>query len=312
MKRTKYPIHPDFKAWTNLNPPLNRTMLPMMQKLMGLLFDWEKSTQDLAVERKSIPVGDSASIRALWYVPKGVGENAPCLMYYHGGGFALPAGPYHYSLAREYAQRARCAVLFVDYRLAPQYPFPTALEDCFAAYLWVLNQAGELGVDPDRVAVTGDSAGGELSAAVCLMAQERGLAVPCGQMLIYPATGAGRETQSMKRYTDTPICNSRDFEKYVSFYLPNPADEESVYAAPIKAESLAGMPAAYIETAEFDCLRDDGILYAERLRRFGVPVELHNTEGTMHAFDIVLDSPIVRNCVDERIAFLKKVFADRR
>ena len=312
MKRTKYPIHPDFKAWTNLNPPLNRAMLPVLQKLMGLLFDREKSTRELTVERKIIPVGDGASIRALWYVPRDVGENAPCLVNYHGGGFVFPASPQHYSLAREYAQRARCKVLFVEYRLAPKHPFPTAPEDCFAAYRWVLDHAGELGVDPARVAVAGDSAGGELSAVVCLMAQERGVAVPCGQMLIYPATGAGRETQSMKKYTDTPMCNSRDFGKYVSFYLPNPADEESVYAAPIKAESLAGMPAAFIETAEFDCLRDDGILYANRLRQFDVPVELYNTEGTMHGFDIVLDSPIVRGCVDRRIAFLKKVFADRR
>ena len=309
MKRTKYPIHPDFKAWTNLNPPLNRAMLPVIQKLMGLLFDRERSSRNLAVERKAIPVGDGASIRALWYVPKDVGENAPCLVNYHGGGFALPAGPYHYSLARKYARLARCGVLFVDYRLAPKYPFPTAPEDCFAAYRWVLDHAGELGVDPARVAVAGDSAGGELSAVVCLMAEERGVTVPCGQMLIYPATGAGRGTGSMKKYTDTPMCNSRDFEKYVKFYLPDPADEENVHAAPVKAESLAAMPPAYIETAEFDCLRDDGIFYAQRLRQFGVPVELNNTEGTMHGFDIVLDSPIVRACVDRRAAFLKRIFS---
>lgn len=105
------------------------------------------------------------------------------------------------------------------------------------------------------------------------------------------------------------MCNSRDAEKYDKLYRPDPSAGKLEYASPIQAESLAGLPAAYIETVEFDCLRDGGILYAERLRKFGVPVELHNTEGTMHGFDIVLDSPIVRNCVDRRTAFLKKIFS---
>ena len=308
MKRTKYPIHPDFKAWTHMNPPLNRAMIPVMQKLMGLLFDREKSAEDMTAERKSIAAEGSASIRALWYCPKGIREPSPCLVYYHGGGFVFPASPHHYSLAREYAQRARCKVLFVDYRLAPKYPFPAAPEDCFHAYRWLLDHAGELGVDSARVAVAGDSAGGELAAVVCLMAEDRGKPMPCGQMLVYPVTGAGNETASMKKYTDTPMCNSRDIEKYGRYYTPDPAAAGSVYAAPIKAESLAGLPAAYVETAEFDCLRDDGVLYAQRLRQSGVPAELNNTEGTMHGFDIVLDSPIVRGCVDRRVAFLKRIF----
>ena len=132
--------------------------------------------------------------------------------------------------------------------------------------------------------------------------------MPCGQMMMYPVTGIGMETESMKKYTDTPMCNSRDAEKYDKLYRPDPSAGKLEYTSPIQAESLAGLLSAYIETAEFDCLRDGGILYAERLRKFGVPVELHNTEGTMHGFDIVLDSPIVRNCVDRRTAFLKKIF----
>ena len=306
-KKTKYPIHPDFKRWANLNPPLNKTAVALTQRLMGPLFTTEKSTAELTVERKMIPAGTSDTIRALWYCPKDIGENAPCLVYYHGGGFVFPASPHHYSLAKEYAQRARCKVLFVDYRLAPKYPFPIAPEDCYAAYCWVLVNAGELGIDPARVSVAGDSAGGQLATVVCLMAKDRGRAMPCGQMLIYPAAG-DVETESVRKYTDTPMCNSTDMERYGKLYRPNPSVGNTVYASPIEAESLEGLPAAYVETAEFDCLRDGGILYAERLRQFGVPAELYNTEGTMHGFDIVLDSSIVRGCVNRRVAFLKRIF----
>lgn len=290
-----------------MNPPLNRAVVPVIQQLMRPLYFVEKSTADLTVERKIIPVAGGDTIRALWYSPKDIGKNAPCLVYYHGGGFVFPASPHHYSLAKEYAQRAHCKVLFADYRLAPKYPFPIAPEDCYAAYSWVLSNAGELAVDPARVAVSGDSAGGQLATVVCLMARDRGQAIPCGQMLIYPAAG-DVETESVKKYTDTPMCNSRDMEKYGKLYRSDPSVGENVYASPIEAETLEGLPTAYIETAEFDCLRDGGILYADRLRQFGVSTELYNTEGTMHGFDIVLNSPIVRACVDRRLEFLKQIF----
>lgn len=196
----------------------------------------------------------------------------------------------------------------MDYRLAPKHPFPTAPEDCYAAYSWVVNHAEELSIDPTRIAVAGDSAGGTLATVVCLMAKERGQTMPCGQMLIYPVTGFDTETESMKKYTDTPMCNSQDVEKYDKLYMQDSTAGKKEYASPIEAASLAGLPAAYIETAEFDCLRDGGILYAARLQEFGVPAELHNTKGTMHGFDIVLNSPIVRACVVQRVAFLVRCF----
>ena len=307
MKRTKYPIHPDFKRWTNMNPPLNRAVIPVMQRLMKPLFTMQKSSAELLAERKAIPAGNGVTVRALWYSPKDIVERAPCLVYYHGGGFVWPASPHHYSLAREYAEKAGCKVLFVDYRLAPKHPFPAAPEDCYAAYAWVISHAEELSIDLARVAVAGDSAGGQLATVVCLMVKDRGLAMPCGQMLIYPAAG-DVDTESVRKYTDTPMCNSCDMEKYGKLYRPDHSVGNPVYASPIETESLAGLPEAYIETAEFDCLRDGGILYAQRLRQFGVPTELYNTAGTMHGFDIVLDSPIVRDCVDRRVAFLRRIF----
>ena len=198
-KRTKYPIHPDFKRWANMNPPLNRAIVPVIQKLMSPLAMMERSTSELTVERHTIPVGTGDTIQALLYSPKGIDRNAPCLVYYHGGGFVWPASPHHYSLAKEYSQRARCKVLFVNYRLAPKYPFPTAPEDCYAAYCWVLANAEELAVDPERVAVAGDSAGGQLATVVCLMTKDRGQAVPCGQMPISVPTRPPARSISLTR-----------------------------------------------------------------------------------------------------------------
>ena len=306
--KTKYAIHPDFRKWGKMHPPLNKVMLPLMQKMTGHLVAMETSCETLTVSQETIPVGNDSTIRALVYTPVGIGENAPCLVYYHGGGFVIPAAPHHFKLAKEYALRAACKVLFVDYRLAPKYPFPTAPEDCYAAYCRVIDHAKEFSIDATRVAVGGDSAGGELATVVCLMARERGKAMPCAQMLIYPVTCKGSETESMKKYIDTPMCNSRDIDKYEKFYIKDPTAGKREYASPNDTESLEGLAPAYIETAEFDCLRDGGILYAERLRESGVSTELHNTQGTMHGFDVVLNSPIVRACVDKRIAFLQKAF----
>ncbi len=308
MKRTKYPIHPDLKKWSKMNPNLSKPIIPVMQGLMGLLYKQERSTKELLIEGKEIITRDGASLKALLYTPKNTAGKAPCLIYYHGGGFVLPAAPYHYKLAREYGQRAGCKVLFVNYRLAPKHKFPTAPNDCFDAFCFAAENAERLGIDISKIGVAGDSAGGSLATVVCLMARNQGKIMPCGQMLLYPSTGAG-QTESMQKYTDTPMCNSRDAKKYDKLYASENIDRNNEYFAPMKAETLQGLPPAYIETAEFDCLHDDGVLYAEKLKKFDVPTTLHNTVGTIHGYDIVIDSPIVRECVDKRIDFLNTIFS---
>lgn len=307
MKRTQYPIHPDFKKYENFNPPLNRFILPIIQKMMGLLIKQEKSTSDINVLHLTIPV-NNGSIRSILYSPIDISLNAPCLIYYHGGGFVLPAAPQHFSLVKEYAKRASCKVLFVNYRLAPKYPFPIPAEDCFNAYKWLLNHANEYLIDLNRIAVAGDSAGGELASVVCLMAMDSNIDVPCSQMLIYPVTAYALETPSVQEFIDTPLCNSKDLKKYEQFYVQDEKAGKWEYMSPLDANTLDRMPPTYIETAEFDCLRDCGILYAEKLISLGVPTELHNTKGTIHGFDIELQSSIVKTCIDYRVDFLLRNF----
>lgn len=291
-----------------MNPPLGRAVIPIIQTLLGALFSRERTSRGLIVTKQSITSSDGSMIRALWYSPIGIAANAPCLLYCHGGGFVMPAAPYHYRLAREYALRARCKVLFVDYRLAPKHPFPAALEDCYAAYSYVISHAAELAIDTGRVAVAGDSAGAQLAMVVCLMARDRKQIMPCGQILMYPAVGLLPESESMKKYVDTPMCSSRDMDQYYEYYLQNKNACKREYSSPIEAQSYEGFPPAYIETAEFDPLHDGGVLYAKRLLDEGIPTTLTNTQGTIHGFDIVQSSSIVRECVDNRILFLNDAF----
>ena len=307
MSKTIYPIHPDFKFWSHMHPPIQKWMLPSMQSMMGLLFTREKSTEQLTVERKTIPLSDGATLRALLYTPTDLPANAPCLIYYHGGGFVFPAAPYHYTLAKLYSRKACCKVLFVDYRLAPKHPFPTPPNDCYAAYCWLLDHATELSVDPERIAVGGDSAGGKLATTVALLARDHGRKIPCGQLLLYPVISPPEKTESMRQFTDTPMCNSRDAKKYDALYMPDNA-VQGPYATLLNGESLSQLPATYVETAEFDCLRDEGILYAQALEEAGIPTTLYNTEGTMHGYDIVLRSPIVWESIKRRILFLRECF----
>lgn len=298
----EYPIHPDFKMLTAIHPPLNRRTIPMIQKSMGLLYHQQRSSRAVRVERVRIPADTGQAVRALLYIPA-EGKTDACLLYCHGGGYAFPAAPYQYKLARIYAQQVGCRVLFPDYRLAPEYPFPAAVDDCFAAYRWLLDRAEGAGI-----AVCGDSAGGTLSMAVCLRALDEGLPAPCAQLLTYPAVGNAGETESLRRYTDTPMCNSRDMETYGAWYVQDEGAGKLAYRSPIEAESFAGIPMTYIETAEFDALRDGAILYAEKLRSAGIEVELHNTKGTVHGYDMMLKSGIVKELIEKRTGFLKRAF----
>lgn len=304
--KQNYAIHKDFSSIAWFKPPFSKLIFPMASFFLG--FVSIKSDEEITVSEKSIASKDGSLFKTLLIEPKGSSDDLPCMVYMPGGGFAFKAAPYHYYLAKEYCTKARCKVLLVQYRLAPKYKFPLALEDCCSAYEWVLNNAKSLGVDKDKIAIGGDSAGGNLAAACTLMVRDKGLPLPRCQMLIYPVVDASMKTDSMKKYTDTPMWNAKLSKKMWEYYLPSSADKQNPYASLLCAKTLSGLPATYIEVAEYDCLHDEGVAYAEALKAVGVPVTLRETKGTIHGFEFVSKSPIVAESVKERTEFLARNF----
>ncbi|WP_432988929.1 alpha/beta hydrolase [Dactylosporangium sp. CA-233914] len=210
--------------------------------------------------------------------------NLPVLMYFFGGGWVLGTVDTADALARALANAAGCIVAVPGYRLAPEHPFPAAVEDCWAATEWVIANAADLGADPARVAVGGDSAGGNLAAGITLMAQEAGGPALLGQLLIYPNTDQVADDESMRANDDPYLFNHHSVAWYRSHYFVDPDDAYNPLASPLQAESLAGLPPALVITAEYDPLRDQGERYAARLAQEGVPVAATRYEGMIHGF----------------------------
>ena len=303
VEKMKYDVHPDFRPLCWIHPPLGRRKVLILQRIMKLFFYLQRSGRGVRVKHVRIASESGNTVKALLYEPK-EGQTKGCLLYCHGGGFAFPGIGYQYRLARMYAKGAGCRVLFPDYRLAPKHPFPAAPEDCFAAYNWLRDQ------QPDSpIAVGGDSAGGTLSMAICLMAHDQDVPVPCAQLLMYPYVGHCGETESLRSFTDAPLLSSRDMAQYEEWYGSDPDRRKLAYRSPIEAEDFSIFPLTYIETAEFDGLRDGAVLCAEKLRENGVSVKLNNTKGTVHGYDIMLRSEIVKAQVTRRIGFLKKALS---
>ena len=303
----KYPISREFFPWNLFAPPISEKFLALsVPHMKPPKFLWRD--KELNVTTYEIESYDGGKIACFLMSPKGLPEKAPCLIYLHGGGFVLEAAGYHYGNAMRYAKEVGCKVVFPLYRLAPQHPFPAFFEDCYAAFVWTCDHAGELGIDIDHIGIGGDSAGSTLTVGVCLMARERSHPVKLRfQMLPYPFLDARNESQSAKRFTDTPMWNSRLSDRIGPMTKVDKNDPNYVWYSPVEADRFEGLPPAYIETAEFDCLHDDGVLYADLLKKAGIEVILNETKGTMHGFDIATKAPTALAAMSKRIAFMKRM-----
>jgi acetyl esterase len=242
------------------------------------------------------------------YTPKSQANPLPGLVYFHGGGFVIGDVYTEEHRCLRLAAEGGCVVVSADYRLAPENRFPAGVEDCYCALLWVATHSADLGVDADRMAVGGASAGGALAAAVAQMARDRGGVNLVLQLLLYPVIDDRMETASMRAFGATPIWNSGSNAQMWDHYLGVPRDYVSNYAAPGRATDLSDLPPAYIMTAEFDPLRDEGIVYGQRLMQAGVPVELHCFTGACHGFDLIAPAiEISRRAVDEQVSVVTRM-----
>jgi acetyl esterase len=207
----------------------------------------------------------------------------PALLYFFGGGWVLGTIDTADGVSRSLANSTGALVIVAGYRLAPEHPFPAAIDDCYAALRWVAGHADEVGADPARLAVGGDSAGGNLAAGVTLLARSDGPPL-VGQLLVYPNTDQLADDESMRAADDPFLFNRHSVAWYRQHYLADAGDAANPLASPLRAESLAGLPPALVITAEYDPLRDQGEAYARRLSDAGVQVELSRYPGTAHGF----------------------------
>ena len=260
------------------------------------------------VENRSI-AGPGGDLPLRIYAPQGPGP-FPALVWFHGGGWVVGDLDTADGTARDLTVGAGCVVVSVDYRLAPETKFPGPAEDCYTATRWVAQNAGSIGADPAKVAVGGDSAGGNLASAVALMARDRRGPALVFQLMVYPVTDRVFGTGSYQENANGYSLTQDSMRWFWDHYLASDADAANPYAAPMQAKDLGGLPKALVITAEFDPLRDEGEAYAHRLQEAGVPTQCTRYDGMIHGFfgmSQVLDKG--KQSVSEASAALKEAFA---
>lgn len=266
-----------------------------------------------SVEDLELP-GGAGPLRARHYAPRELGDPHPLLVYYHGGGFTYGDLETHDGTCRLLCRHAGAHVLAIDYRLAPEDPFPAAVEDARAALAWACANAGSLGADPGRVGVSGDSAGGNLAAVVAQLAARDGGPAPVLQLLIYPATDFTRRRRSRELFGEGFLLTNEEMDWFETNYLgqarTHAADPR---ASPLLAEDLSGLAPAFVVTAAFDPLRDEGEEYAQALRAAGTPAAVRRFPGLIHAFVAAAGvSRAARDAVIEIAGTTRGMFANAR
>ncbi len=262
--------------------------------------------EDIVAEKLTIPGYGGVNIDLYIYKPKYSEEGIPCMVYFHGGGFFLKGDALSPKILSEYIRESNIMVVYVDYRLSIDFPYPTPIEDCYSGLKWTFENSNFLGINQDKIFVMGFSAGGALAAGVTLMARDRGLKVIKAQILICPVTDHRQITESVNNFTDTPNWTSDSNRHMWELYLRDIKGEVPYYASPAIAPSLKGLPPAFIEVSEFDPLHDEGLNYAGSLKKDGIYVEINDPGGTIHMSSIHLKAKKTKESIKKMSKFIKE------
>ena len=290
-------------------PPLNE-MSPADARVAAVGFvELGGPGDDIPDQSDRIIPGPGGDLTVRVYTPAGEGP-FPCLVYFHGGGWVIGDLESTNAICRAVAARAGCKVVSVDYRLAPEHKFPAPLDDCYAATLWVAEHGAEIGVDPARLAVGGDSAGGNLAAAVALRARDENGPALALQLLVYPVTNHSYGTASYAANGEGNLLTTDMMRWFWDHYLNNAEEGKNPLVSPLQASDLSRLPAALVFTAEYDPLRDEGEAYAARLGEAGVAVTHKRFDGQIHAFwQMLAIFSAASDAADQAAGALQKAFA---
>jgi acetyl esterase/lipase len=307
-----YPFDPEFVEAVAAMPPSDLSDIPASREQMAVTFTavfGEPDRSGVAVRDEYVPGPEGApDVHLRIFTPERVA--APAAVYdVHGGGFVLGSIDIFDTLNLRLARDLGVVVVTVEYRLAPEHPYPAPLEDCYAGLVWTAKNAAELGIDPDRIVIHGESAGGGLCAGLALLARDRGGPQIAFQFLAIPELDDRLDTPSMQAFTDTPIWSRPKAVVSWDSYLgagKRGGPDVPVYAAPARATDLAGLPPAYVSVMEFDPLRDEGLAYAQRLMQSGVSVELHAFPGTFHGSSMIEQAAVSRRQAGEKLVVLRR------
>ena len=303
--RTK--VDPELKNFA-IKMPYNKAFIYCDKWSHSIMSRFAKYTPKVSKRTVTVQGYNGLDFRTDIFEPRNTQEKLPALIFIHGGAFSYRAASYHIHLAAAYAVKAGCRVFFPDYHLLPDYPWPAAWHDCLALYRYIRANPEPLRIDPGKIGVTGDSAGAFLAASICNQYEKEALTEPCLQMLVYPLTDYDPDRDSMKENAEAPIWNLKNHERMMQYYFRDMSPSEIKAMMPMQQDLPENIPPAYIETTEFDILHDEGILYGKKLEAAGASVEINETTGTFHGYDIAVKSKIARMNIEKRFVFLKKAF----